>query len=46
MIQLSTPEERAAMAVQLKSQGWISIKLRAHYQTLKEDVRLVEAVAE
>ena len=44
MIQLSTPEERARMAVELKSQGWKAIKLRAHYQTLKEDVQLVEAV--
>jgi D-galactarolactone cycloisomerase len=44
MIQLSTPEERARMAVQLKSQGWKAIKLRAHYATLKEDVQLVEAV--
>jgi D-galactarolactone cycloisomerase len=44
MIQLSTPAERVRMAVQLKSQGWKAIKLRAHYQTLKEDVRLVEAV--
>ena len=44
MIQLSTPEESVRMAVQLKSQGWKAIKLRAHYQTLKEDVRLVEAV--
>jgi D-galactarolactone cycloisomerase len=44
MIQLSTPEERARMAVELKSQGWKAIKLRAHYQTLKEDVRLVETV--
>ena len=44
MIQLSTPEERARMASQLKSQGWKAIKLRAHYQTLKEDVQLVEAV--
>ena len=44
MIQLSTPEERARMAVQLKSQGWKAIKLRAHYPTLKEDVQLVEAV--
>jgi L-alanine-DL-glutamate epimerase-like enolase superfamily enzyme len=44
MIQLSTPEERAAMAIQLKSQGWKAIKLRAHYQTLKEDVHLVETV--
>jgi D-galactarolactone cycloisomerase len=44
MIQLSTPEERVRMAVQLKSEGWKAIKLRAHYPTLKEDVRLVEAV--
>ena len=44
MIQLSTPEERVRMAVQLNSQGWRAIKLRAHFQTLKEDVRLVEAV--
>ena len=44
MIQLSTPEERVRMAVELKSQGWKAIKLRAHYLTLKEDVRLVEAV--
>jgi L-alanine-DL-glutamate epimerase-like enolase superfamily enzyme len=44
MIQLSTPEERVRMAVELKSQGWKAIKLRAHYATLKEDVQLVEAV--
>ncbi len=44
MIQLSTPEERVRMAVQLKSQGWKAIKLRAHYPTLKQDVQLVEAV--
>ncbi len=44
MIQLSTPEERARMAVELKSQGWQAIKLRAHYPTLKEDVQLVETV--
>jgi len=44
MIQLSTPEERVRMALDLKSQGWKAIKLRAHYQTLSEDVRLVEAV--
>ena len=43
-IQLSTPEERVRMALQLKSQGWKAIKLRAHYPTLREDVQLVEAV--
>ena len=44
MIQLSTAEERAGMAVELKSQGWKAIKLRAHFATLKEDVQMVEAV--
>jgi D-galactarolactone cycloisomerase len=44
MIKLSTPEERARMAAQLKAQGWKAIKLRLHYQTTKADIRLVEAV--
>ena len=44
MIQLSTPDERVRMAVELKSQGWKAIKLRAHYPALKEDVQLVETV--
>jgi L-alanine-DL-glutamate epimerase-like enolase superfamily enzyme len=44
MIQLSTPEERVRMAVKLKSEGWKAIKLRAHYQTMREDVELVAAV--
>jgi L-alanine-DL-glutamate epimerase-like enolase superfamily enzyme len=44
MIRLSTPEERVRMAVQLKALGWKAIKLRAHYQTLKEDIGMVEAV--
>ena len=35
MIQLSTPEERVRMAVQLKSEGWKAIKLRAHYPTIE-----------
>jgi L-alanine-DL-glutamate epimerase-like enolase superfamily enzyme len=39
---LSTPEERADLAVQLKSQGWHGIKYRAHFPTMKEDIRLVE----
>ena len=39
---LSTPEERAALAVQLKSQGWRGIKYRSHFPTMKEDIRLVE----
>jgi D-galactarolactone cycloisomerase len=44
MIQLSTPEERARMALQLKSEGWKAIKLRLHYQTVREDINLVTAV--
>lgn len=44
MIQLSTPEERAEMAVKLKGEGWKAIKLRAHYPTMKEDVQMVERV--
>jgi D-galactarolactone cycloisomerase len=44
MIQLSTPEERARMALQLKSEGWKAIKLRLHYQTIREDINLVAAV--
>ena len=44
MIQLSTPEERTRMALQLKSEGWKAIKLRLHYQTMREDIELVAAV--
>ena len=39
---LGTPEERADLAVRLKSEGWQGIKYRSHFQTMKEDVRLVE----
>jgi len=44
MIQLSTPEERARLARQLADEGWKAIKLRLHYTTLKEDIRVVESV--
>lgn len=44
MVRLSTPAERAALAVRLADEGWQAIKLRIHYPTLAEDVRLVEAV--
>jgi D-galactarolactone cycloisomerase len=44
MIQLSTPEERVRMALQLKSEGWKAIKLRLHYPTMREDIELVTAV--
>jgi len=39
---LGTPEERADLAVKLKSMGWRAIKYRAHFETMKEDIRLVE----
>ena len=32
------------MAIELKTQGGKAIKLRLHYQTMKEDIGLVEAV--
>ncbi len=44
MIQLSTPEERADMAVQLQEQGWQGMKIRLHHQTMAEDIRTVELV--
>jgi len=40
---LSTPEERADFAAQIKSAGWRGIKYRAHFETMKDDIRLVEA---
>ena len=40
---LSTPEERANFAAKIKSAGWKAIKYRAHFQTMKDDIRLVEA---
>jgi len=44
MIQLSTPEERADMAVQLKEQGWQGMKIRLHHLEMKEDIRTIEMV--
>jgi len=42
MLRLSTPEERADLAVKLKSEGWRAIKYRSSFPTLREDIRLVE----
>lgn len=44
MIQLSTPEERADMAVRLKEQGWQGMKIRLHHLEQKEDIRTIELV--
>lgn len=44
MVRLSTPEERADLAVRLADEGWQAIKLRIHHATIQEDVRTVAAV--
>jgi D-galactarolactone cycloisomerase len=44
MVRLSTPEERAALAVQLADEGWQALKLRIHHPTMQEDIRTVELV--
>jgi L-alanine-DL-glutamate epimerase-like enolase superfamily enzyme len=44
MVKVSTPDERASKAEELRSAGWKAIKLRLHNATLREDVRTVEAV--
>lgn len=44
MVQLSTADERAALAVQLADQGWQALKMRIHHPTMKEDLAAVEAV--
>ena len=37
-----TPEERARMAQTVRAKGWRAIKFRSHFQTMKEDVALIE----
>jgi L-alanine-DL-glutamate epimerase-like enolase superfamily enzyme len=37
-----TPEERARMAQTVRSKNWRAIKFRSHFQTMKEDVALIE----
>lgn len=44
LIRLSTPEERARLALSLAEQGWQAIKLRLHHPTLAEDLATVEQV--
>ena len=44
MVKVSTPEERANMAAELAGAGWKAIKLRLHNETLRDDIRIVEAV--
>jgi len=44
MLRLSTPEERAELALKQKADGWKAMKLRSSFPTMKEDIRLVEVV--
>jgi L-alanine-DL-glutamate epimerase-like enolase superfamily enzyme len=44
MILLSTPEERARQAERLAGEGWKAIKLRLHHESVRGDIRTVEAV--
>lgn len=44
MVQVSHPEERADMAARLLGEGWQAIKLRIHAESMKDDLRQVEAV--
>ena len=46
MVLLSTPEERAEMALRLRDEGWQAIKLRLHHETMAEDIRTVAKVRE
>lgn len=46
MVRLSTKEERAELATRLVEEGWQAIKLRLHYESMAEDIGLVEAVRE
>src|SRR5438874_466567 len=44
LIRLSTPEERARLALELKAEGWQAIKLRIHHPTMKVDLATVDQV--
>lgn len=44
LIVLSTPEERARMARRLLEEGWKAIKVRLHHDSMRDDIRTVEAV--
>lgn len=44
MLRLSTPEERAQQAIHQKAAGWKAFKVRAGFDTMKEDIRLIETV--
>lgn len=39
---LGTPKTRAEFAAKCEAEGWKAIKFRCHFQTMKEDIALVE----
>jgi L-alanine-DL-glutamate epimerase-like enolase superfamily enzyme len=39
---LGTPQTRAEFAARIKADGWKAIKYRAHFETKKDDIALVE----
>ena len=44
MLRLSTPDERAELALRLATDGWQALKLRLHHPTLQEDLQTMAAV--
>ena len=44
LMRLSSPDERARQAADLKHAGWRALKVRLHHQTMREDIRTIEAV--
>jgi L-alanine-DL-glutamate epimerase-like enolase superfamily enzyme len=44
MFRLGPARQRAETALKLKAEGWKAIKLKSHYQTMREDVAQIEAV--
>ncbi len=44
LVVLSTPEERADLAIRLVEEGWKAIKVRIHHDNFAEDIRTIEAI--
>ncbi len=44
LVRLSTPAERADLAVQLQQQGWRALKLRLHHESIARDLETVARV--
>ena len=44
MVLLSNPDERAAMALRFRDEGWKALKVRIHHPTMREDILTVEKI--